>query len=233
MQPYFLPYLGYFSLIDSVDKFIIFDTPKFKKKSWMTRNRILHVDAKKEFNYINLRSVKQKSGTSCSEIILLAENKEVFISKNLQVYKKMRAFNYQKICSNDFLLVPESEIKFSEFIYKQLRNICNHLEINTEIVLLSETEYQHDERLSPGLHALRICKYFGASTYINAPNGRTIFDPDIYYENDIELKFLKPNLESYQQSWRQPFIPNLSILDALMFNEWSSFRRDYLTYELE
>ena len=40
MQPYFLPYIGYFQLIKSVDKFVVYDNIEFTKKGWINRNRI-------------------------------------------------------------------------------------------------------------------------------------------------------------------------------------------------
>ncbi|MBK6282548.1 MAG: WbqC family protein [Draconibacterium sp.] len=52
-QPYFFPYLGYFSLISAVDKFIFFDTSQFNRKSWMTRNRILK-PTMNDFQFINI-----------------------------------------------------------------------------------------------------------------------------------------------------------------------------------
>ena len=42
MQPYFFPYIGYFSLIANTDLWVVFDTPQYTRKSWMNRNRILH-----------------------------------------------------------------------------------------------------------------------------------------------------------------------------------------------
>jgi len=41
MQPYFLPYIGYFQLIKSVDVFVIYDNIKYTKKGWINRNRML------------------------------------------------------------------------------------------------------------------------------------------------------------------------------------------------
>ena len=40
MQPYFLPYLGYFQLINSVDKFIFFDNDFYKKSGWINQNQL-------------------------------------------------------------------------------------------------------------------------------------------------------------------------------------------------
>lgn len=41
MQPYLFPYLGYFQLIQAVDKFILLDDVNFIKRGWVNRNRIL------------------------------------------------------------------------------------------------------------------------------------------------------------------------------------------------
>lgn len=41
MQPYFLPYIGYFQLISAVDSFIVYDNIKYTKKGWINRNRLL------------------------------------------------------------------------------------------------------------------------------------------------------------------------------------------------
>ncbi len=40
MQPYFLPYIGYFQLINAVDKFVFLDNVNFIKKGWINRNRL-------------------------------------------------------------------------------------------------------------------------------------------------------------------------------------------------
>ena len=41
MQPYFMPYIGYFQLIAAVDFFIVYDNIKYTKKGWINRNRLL------------------------------------------------------------------------------------------------------------------------------------------------------------------------------------------------
>ncbi len=50
MQPYFLPYMGYWQLIHDVDEFVIYDTIKYTKKGWINRNRYLHNDTDKLFS---------------------------------------------------------------------------------------------------------------------------------------------------------------------------------------
>ena len=40
MQPYFLPYIGYWQLINAVDKFVILDDVQYITKGWINRNKI-------------------------------------------------------------------------------------------------------------------------------------------------------------------------------------------------
>ena len=233
MQPYFLPYLGYFDLIDSVDLFIIFDTPRFQKKTWMTRNRVLHPDQNQEFKYIHLRTEQDNLSASCNEVTLPMIKRSLFIEQNLQIYQKMRALNYNEICEGNFILTPQSNIQFSKFILQQIQYISNMIGIDTEIVLLSETDYLHNDEVAPGMHAFQICKHFGADSYINAPGGKGIFNINYYKNNGININFIKPLIRGYKQGRRDIFIPNLSILDVLMFNEISHLRERFIAYELE
>ncbi|RML56821.1 WbqC-like protein [Pseudomonas syringae pv. pisi] len=52
MQPYFFPYIGYFQLIAAVQRGLVFDIVKYKRKSWMNRNRVL--GSKGDWQYINV-----------------------------------------------------------------------------------------------------------------------------------------------------------------------------------
>ena len=50
MQPYFLPYIGYFQLIAGADKFVIYDNIQYTKKGWINRNRMLQNGSDKVFS---------------------------------------------------------------------------------------------------------------------------------------------------------------------------------------
>jgi hypothetical protein len=68
MQPYFFPYLGYFSLIKHTDLFILFDTPQFIRHGWIERNRILKPDG--EPLYIKASLKKHSRDTNINDIII-------------------------------------------------------------------------------------------------------------------------------------------------------------------
>ena len=54
MQPYFFPYIGYFQLLNYLDFWIVFDNIQYIDKGWINRNRILHPELKKEWQYITI-----------------------------------------------------------------------------------------------------------------------------------------------------------------------------------
>ena len=41
MQPYLLPYIGYFQLIAAADVFVVYDDVQYMRGGWINRNRIL------------------------------------------------------------------------------------------------------------------------------------------------------------------------------------------------
>ena len=67
MQPYIFPYIGYFQLINAVDKFVIYDNIQFTKKGWINRNMIL-VNGKDE--YITLPLKKDSDFLNVDERVL-------------------------------------------------------------------------------------------------------------------------------------------------------------------
>lgn len=72
MQPYFLPYLGYISLIKNTDKFILFDTVQFIRHGWIERNRILKQTG--GWQYIQIPLEKKQMSTVIKDVKI--NNKE-------------------------------------------------------------------------------------------------------------------------------------------------------------
>ena len=66
MQPYFFPYLGYFSLIKHADLFILFDTPQFIRHGWIERNRILKPDV--GWMYVSVLLIKHELQTPIKDV---------------------------------------------------------------------------------------------------------------------------------------------------------------------
>ena len=79
MQPYFLPYMGYFHLLNSVDEFVIYDNIQYTKKGWINRNRILvngkdkliSLPLKKDSDYLNVIDRKLSDNWNVEKVKLL------------------------------------------------------------------------------------------------------------------------------------------------------------------
>ena len=109
MQPYFLPYLGYFQLIDSVDSFVFFDDVNFIKKGWINRNSIL---LNNEAHKFTIPLIKASQNKLINEIYLFdyLAWRNSFISKIEVSYKS--APNYSNILDliHDILYAKHFEL---------------------------------------------------------------------------------------------------------------------------
>ncbi len=215
MQPYFFPYIGYFSLIKQVDLFILFDTPQFIRHGWIERNQILKLDG--EPLYIKVPLKKHKRETKINSLIVNnTENWKEKIFAQLIPYKKKAPY-YQKVVH---LLRKEFEYTSDSIVninYYSLLMTCKYLEISTPINIWSKMNIEIEEVNAPDEWALNICKKLNANSYYNPKGGTSFFDRSKYKKAGIDLKFLQIEATPYHQ-FSNEFIPNLSIIDVMMFN---------------
>src|SRR5450755_4427632 len=102
MQPYFMPYIGYFQLINSVDEFVVYDNIEFTKKGWINRNRIL-VNGKDD--YITVPLKKGSDYLNINDRYLA----EIWSSEKNKVLNKIRN-SYQKSTNFDIVFTMIEEI---------------------------------------------------------------------------------------------------------------------------
>ncbi len=231
MQPYTFPYLGYFQLINYVDKWVVFDDAQFISKGWVNRNRILHPDIKKEWQYFTV-PVKKHSRESRIKAVEINEEKpwrDEFLGK-LTSYKKKAPFYAETV---EFIgdCISFNGGSLSEWIIYTLENTCAYLNIPFDHSVFSETEMSTDNVQHAGQWALEIADTLGADEYVNPPGGYTIFNENEFQEKNIELKFLKPDLIPYVQR-RDGFVPGLSIVDVMMWNDKDKIHRLLTDFEI-
>jgi hypothetical protein len=209
MQPYFMPYIGYFQLINIIDKFVIYDDVNYIKKGWINRNNII-VNKQKQLFTISL------SGASQNKLI-----NEIEISDNLGKFIKTLQSNYQKATYylqtieliNKIVLFENRNL--SLFIKNSLEIILDYLDITTEILLSSDLNKNNELK---GQHKIMaICKELNANTYINPIGGIDLYDKNYFNKNGIDLFFIKSSCQPYNQ-FSTEFVPSLSIIDVLMHN---------------
>lgn len=215
MQPYFFPYLGYFSLIKHVDKFILFDTAQFIRHGWIERNRILKPGGGWQYFAVPLHRHSQKTAINAIEV-----NNDFDWEKKImaQLVHYKKAPYYNEIIK---LLQEIFEEEYKDIVTldrNALNKVCNYINIETEIEVFSEMNLKVDEVKAPDEWALNICKAIeGVNEYWNPPGGKEFFDVDKYERVGIDLKFQKIHLTEYRQL-SKAFEEGLSIIDILMFN---------------
>jgi hypothetical protein len=222
MQPYFFPYIGYFSLIKYCDKFIFFDTVQFIRHGWINRNRILSKD--KGWTYITVPVKKH---------LRSAAIKDVEISYNgdwrnrmlgqLNNYKKIAPY-YRPVISFIKDCFAESFGTISELNIYFIEKTCHYIGIEIDTSVFSEMNLLLGDIQGPGDWALEIAKALKADEYVNLPGGRELFGKAKFNKQGTVLCFMEHNLNSYDQK-RQVFEPALSIIDVMMFNDKKEINR--------
>lgn len=168
MQPYFFPYIGYFQLIQAVDEFVIFDNAQYIRRGWMNRNRILN--AQKEAVYINVPVQKAPRETKIKDIVINYDsNWKEEIYHQLNYYRKAPNYAFVTGFLNECLNI--NNVSLSKFNTIVLKRICDLLEIDTKITVLSEELPKINEANAADEWGIKVAKTLNATTYINAIGG--------------------------------------------------------------
>lgn len=216
MQPYFMPYIGYISLIKHTDEFVLFDTPQFIRHGWIERNRILKQD--NGWLYMKIPLIKSSRDTAIKDMRI--DNSVDWKGKilaQLQPYKKIAPYynDVSKLIEKIFQQEYDSIVKLNR---ASLEAVCEYLGIVSSIKTFSEMGLKLKDVNAPDEWALEICKAIGdVDEYWNPPGGQSFFDQKKYQISGIRLGFHTIELPSYDQK-REQFEPGLSIIDTMMFN---------------
>lgn len=221
MQPYLFPYIGYFQLMTAVDNFVFYDTANYIKGGWINRNRILGQDG---WQYWGLKV----HGSSNLRIMDVET-----VSDNGTKIKKLRTLEqvYSKAPYKDNVLdIVYYSIFYSRSIsdiaIKACMNVLDYLGIECPGVTRSSAFGLPKGRNKKIIY---MCDIFNTTTYINTIGGK-----DLYTQRDFhfDLRFLRTGNIVYSQK-RSEFIPNLSIIDVLMFNSPERVKEFLTNYTLE
>ena len=218
MQPYFFPYLGYYTIMKHVEYYVYFDTAQYIKGGWINRNRILRPDGN-DWQYLILPVRKHTAETHINNIRV--DNSSIVkrrILKQLEHYRK-QAHYYDSVMEIVKEALQQSD-NISEINICADRLICAYLGIKAPEYILSEGELNYKKTDSADEWGLNICLSFkDVSEYWNAPGGKSFFDTRKYDKHGIDIHFVKTNLREYKQKVpRADFIPGLSMIDVMMFN---------------
>ncbi|MES2777510.1 MAG: WbqC family protein [Bacteroidota bacterium] len=216
MQPYFFPYLGYFSLIAACDHFVFLDNVQFCPKSWMHRNRVL-TQNRENWTYLQIPVRKDHFGVNINQCLISEENdwRKTVVSQLAHLARVAPFYRQTMELVSESLHLPAESL--ADYNIASTRFLAGKLGINTSYENISRPSFNY--RYSPELskYGWYVCDAFGAPYYINAPGGEHLHLPESFTERNIKLGFVQPRLLPYEQR-NSTFIAGLSIIDVLMFN---------------
>lgn len=208
MQPYLFPYIGYFQLIHSVDKFVFYDDVAYIKQGWVNRN-CLCVGG--ERRYFTLPVTGVRTNTLISEVNVVPGSGRKVLRSIKEHYRKAPYFDsffpvVEKILGMDATGI--SAINCASVV-----SCMEYIGLNRPVVLSSET-YPESRGIGRVERLFSILKREGASVYVNAPGGRELYDPVDFKKSGFDLYFIEPSFMEYSRP--SPFLGGLSIIDVLM-----------------
>ncbi|WP_299534704.1 WbqC family protein [Ulvibacterium sp.] len=213
MQPYLFPYLGYFQLVNAVDVFIFADDVNFMKGGFVNRNKILF---HQEERYVTVPCV-QSQNRLIKEIPIFKEAKRY--PKNIlrtiqQTYAK--APFYRDVFPIIESIFNSDVDSISTLASYSVELVSKYLKINVNFKF-SAASFNHTKGQEKSIRLINITKELGGDTYVNPIGGKKLYDKEFFENQGIKLVFLESEAITYPQ-FHENFIPNLSIIDVIMFN---------------
>lgn len=215
MQPTFLPWIGYFSLIDQVDTFVFLDSVQFDKRSWQQRNRIKTAQGA-QYLSVPVLSKGKRDQKICEVEIDTSQKFQIRHLKTIENnYRKAPYFlKYWQDFKDQFL----KEYSFlSDLNIILIKWFCEKLGLNPDFLFASKlnVEGKKVELL------IDICRKTNADCYLSPLGSKTyIEDNNLFEKQGIMLQYQDYVHPQYSQLY-SGFISHLSVLDLLL-NEGNS-----------
>lgn len=226
LQSNYIPWKGYFDLINMVDEFVLYDDMQYTRRDWRNRNKIktpqglqwltIPVEIKgKFFQKINETKVSEKDwGKKHWQSIL-------------RNYSKAKYFKDYKNIFEELYLACEEEY-LSQINYKFIITINEILGIKTKLSWSSEFELVdgQTEKL------LGICKDCHADIYLSGPAAKDYFNEDLAKQENIKVEWMDYSGYKEYEQLNPPFEHGVTILD-LIFNEGQNTRSFMKSFKQE
>lgn len=183
-QSNYIPWKGYFDLINKADVFVLLDDVQYTRRDWRNRNKIKTPDGLK---WLTIPvSVK---GSFHQKIQDVRVSDRSWVEKHwksiVQNYRSADHFDTIKgvlqPLYDDCLEID----RLSRINFLFISAICNFLAINTETIWSSEFAYHED----PSLRLLLICESLGVQTYLTGPAAKDYLREDLFHEKQISVEY--------------------------------------------
>ena len=213
IQSNYIPWKGYFDIINYVDEFILYDDVQYTKDDWRNRNKI-----------------KTENGTKWLTIPISVSNKFGQLIKDAKTVENKWAKSHWSSIEHNYRTTAHfkkyrqtikslynqcaEESYLSKINYIFIKQICSIFEISTKLTW--SMDYHLGEK-NPNKRLIEICKKANVDIYVSGPSAINYLDPELWESENIKIEFF--SYEGYQEYPQlfPPFTHNVSALD-LIFN---------------
>lgn len=211
IQSNYIPWKGYFDIINMADVFLLFDSAQFTEQDWRNRNRLVSRHGPKWLTI----PVQRRKGCPIGQ---------VHASNNTWRRRHWESIRHWYGTAPHFtelspffreLYLGSDEKRLSLINYAFIRAICDLLSIRTRLLCEIDNPVTRDKN---GV-ILDLCSYFRADVYITGPAARGYIEEELFQGGGVGIQWMEySGYPEYQQLHGQPFVHQVSILD-LLFNQ--------------
>jgi hypothetical protein len=213
MQPYFFPYLGYFQLIKSVDKFVLLDDVQYIDSGWVNRNQ-LYSNGQKFYFTVPINSLDRKRLINDVRINNLEYIRFVTKFKKTLFSSYRRAPNFAGVFSEIDALLSKKVDRIFDLAEGSILQTCKFLKIGTPILRSSDLNIQ--TKYGPQDNIIQIVKLLGGTHYLNMIGGAHLYNTEYFDKEGIVLEFFDPQIPIYNRGDKE-FVAGLSCIDFMMW----------------
>lgn len=208
LQPSYLPWLGFFEQMMSVDTFVLYDDVQYTKNDWRNRNRLKMIDG---FVWL---TIPVKSSVSLQIREIRIDSSKCWQKKHqktiAQLYSKTPYFEEVSALLES---IWNTKYEFLlDVVMDSIYSIVEYLNIETKIIYSSEIKVSGDKNEK----LVNMCKILSASRYYSGLAAQNYLDIELFKKNGIEVAFQHYKHPVYPQLYGD-FVSHLSIID-LLFN---------------
>lgn len=224
MQPYFFPYVGYFQLIHHADLFLLYGNVSFRKKSWITRNRLRQPGRSDPVVvHCPIRSASSEAPINTLYLDEQSGWRRQLLRRLAHDYRRRPHFEATYALLESLLATPEERL--AHFHAHCLRGMASHIGLRTPILFedaahaeLEAALAEHPADARPDRKTQRViqlCRALEADAYLNPEGGARLYGDDDFRQAGLALSFLQSRVPAYEQG-EPDRIANLSMIDVLM-----------------
>lgn len=212
IQSNYIPWKGYFDVINKVDEFILYDEVQYTKRDWRNRNKLktanglawLSVPVEVKGKYF-----QKISDTKLVDDSFKAKHWNTFVAN----YSKAKCFkDYKDRVEACYQNCPSSTIsELNAHFIKELNDI---LGIDTKVTFSENYPKNPDYSDDPNYRLIDLCEQSGATAYLSGPAAQSYMDVELFAKHALDVEWMEYDYPKYLQLHGE-FNHYVTVLDVI------------------